>query len=57
MISLTHTQLLIDGRWTDSASGRVLSVINPATGLPVGTLPLRALLLTTDPSQTFTEMR
>lgn len=34
--SLTHTQLLIDGRWTDSTSGRRLDVINPATGTQVG---------------------
>ncbi|MDN8617366.1 NAD-dependent succinate-semialdehyde dehydrogenase [Variovorax ginsengisoli] len=36
--SLTHTQLLIDGRWTDSASGRRLDVVNPATGLVIGTV-------------------
>ena len=36
--SLTHTQLLIDGRWTDSASGRRIDVVNPATGAVVGTV-------------------
>ena len=36
--SLTHTQLLIDGRWTDSASGRRVDVVNPATGAVVGTV-------------------
>ncbi|RYE41511.1 MAG: NAD-dependent succinate-semialdehyde dehydrogenase [Hyphomicrobiales bacterium] len=35
---LTHTQLLIDGRWTDSASGRRIDVVNPATGAVVGTV-------------------
>lgn len=38
MNSLTHTQLLIDGRWTDSRSGRTLKVLNPATGDQVGTV-------------------
>jgi succinate-semialdehyde dehydrogenase/glutarate-semialdehyde dehydrogenase len=38
MTSLTHTQLLIDGRWTDGASGRTLNVVNPATGVLVGTV-------------------
>ncbi|MDQ8031431.1 MAG: NAD-dependent succinate-semialdehyde dehydrogenase [Bordetella sp.] len=33
-----HTQLLIDGRWCDSASGRRLDVRNPATGALVGTV-------------------
>ena len=36
--SLTHTQLLVDGRWTDGASGRRRDVINPATGAVVGTV-------------------
>ena len=36
--SLTHTQLLIDGRWTDSASGRRIDVVNPATGAVIGTV-------------------
>ncbi|SFQ05087.1 NAD-dependent succinate-semialdehyde dehydrogenase [Variovorax sp. 770b2] len=36
--SLTHTQLLIDGRWTDGASGRRRDVVNPATGAVVGTV-------------------
>ena len=36
--SLTHTQLLIDGRWTDRASGRRVDVVNPATGAVVGTV-------------------
>lgn len=36
--SLTHTELLIDGRWTGSASGRRLDVINPSTGTVVGTV-------------------
>lgn len=36
--SLTHTQLLVNGRWTESSSGRRLDVLNPATGAQVGTV-------------------
>ncbi len=31
-----NTQLFIDGRWQDAASGRTLPVFNPATGLEIG---------------------
>lgn len=31
-----NTQLFLDGRWCDSADGRTLPVINPATGLEIG---------------------
>ncbi len=31
-------QLLIDGQWCDSASGRTLPVVNPATGETIGTV-------------------
>src|SRR3954452_3334248 len=30
------TSLFIDGAWADSASGKTLPVLNPATGEPVG---------------------
>ncbi len=30
------TRLLIDNEWVDSASGRTLDVLNPATGTPIG---------------------
>src|SRR3954471_5665709 len=30
------TRLFIDGAWTDSASGKTLPVLNPASGEPVG---------------------
>ena len=33
-----HTQLFINGRWTDSSSGEVLKVLNPATSEVIGTL-------------------
>ena len=31
-----NTQLLIDNQWCDSASGKTLAVVNPATGLEIG---------------------
>jgi len=31
-------QLLIDGKWCDAASGKTLSVVNPATGETIGTV-------------------
>lgn len=34
----THTQLFINGLWTDSSSGATLPVLNPATGGAVGTV-------------------
>jgi succinate-semialdehyde dehydrogenase / glutarate-semialdehyde dehydrogenase len=33
-----NTQLLINGEWCDSASGKVLDVSNPATGNKIGTV-------------------
>jgi len=33
----THTQLYINGNWTDSVSGATLPVVNPATGEAFGT--------------------
>jgi succinate-semialdehyde dehydrogenase/glutarate-semialdehyde dehydrogenase len=35
-MSYTNTQLFIDGQWQDSADGRTLAVINPATGQEIG---------------------
>ena len=32
-------KMFIDGRWTDSSDGAVSSVINPATGVCVDTVP------------------
>lgn len=32
-------KLFIDGSWCDGASGKVETVLNPATGLPIGTVP------------------
>jgi len=34
----SHTQLFIDGAWTDSEAGRTLPVVNPATGAESGTV-------------------
>ncbi|OUM03545.1 NAD-dependent succinate-semialdehyde dehydrogenase [Variovorax sp. JS1663] len=34
--SYVDTRLLINGEWTDAASGKTLDVINPATGQPIG---------------------
>ena len=34
----THTQLFINGAWCDSAAGKTLDVLNPATGETIGTL-------------------
>jgi succinate-semialdehyde dehydrogenase/glutarate-semialdehyde dehydrogenase len=34
--SYPDTQLLIDNRWVDAASGKVLHVLNPATGARIG---------------------
>ena len=33
-----NVSLLIDGAWTPAASGRTLTVLNPATGEPLGTI-------------------
>ena len=33
-----HTQLFINGIWCDSAAGKTLDVLNPATGQSIGTL-------------------
>jgi acyl-CoA reductase-like NAD-dependent aldehyde dehydrogenase len=35
-----ETQVYIDGRWQDAATTEVFESINPATGLPVSSLPL-----------------
>jgi len=35
-MTYSNTQLLIGGRWRDSASGRTLAVLNPATGAEIG---------------------
>ncbi len=35
-MSYTNTQLFIDNQWQDSADGRTLAVINPATGQEIG---------------------
>ncbi|RWE34409.1 MAG: aldehyde dehydrogenase family protein [Mesorhizobium sp.] len=35
-----HRQMLIDGEWRDSVSGRTLETRNPATGAVIGTVPL-----------------
>ena len=34
----SHTQLFINGAWTDSQSGATLSVLNPATAEEIGTV-------------------
>src|ERR1700689_4275756 len=34
----SHTQLFINGSWTDSQSGAALSVLNPATAEEIGTV-------------------
>ncbi|WP_077000616.1 NAD-dependent succinate-semialdehyde dehydrogenase [Variovorax sp. KK3] len=34
--SYVDTRLLINGEWSDAASGKTLDVINPATGKPIG---------------------
>jgi acyl-CoA reductase-like NAD-dependent aldehyde dehydrogenase len=31
----SHTQLFIDGAWTDSIAGKTIPVLNPAAGEPV----------------------
>jgi succinate-semialdehyde dehydrogenase/glutarate-semialdehyde dehydrogenase len=36
--AVSHTQLFINGVWTDSASGRTLPVLNPATAEIIGTV-------------------
>ncbi|MBY0265951.1 MAG: NADP-dependent succinate-semialdehyde dehydrogenase [Burkholderiales bacterium] len=38
-MSLFRQQCYIDGTWVDADDKATLSVINPATGLPVGTVP------------------
>jgi len=38
-MSLFRQQCYIDGAWVDADDKATLSVINPATGLPVGTVP------------------
>ncbi len=35
---MTHTQLFINGAWTDSLTGATLDVLNPATGQAIGTV-------------------
>ena len=37
--SLFRQACLVNGRWIEAASGATLTVINPATGAPVGTVP------------------
>ena len=32
----TNTRLLIQGEWSDAASGKTIAVLNPATGEPIG---------------------
>jgi succinate-semialdehyde dehydrogenase/glutarate-semialdehyde dehydrogenase len=32
----TDTRLLINGEWSDAASGKTIDVLNPATGKPIG---------------------
>src|SRR5947209_7465107 len=34
----SHTQLFINGNWTDSSSGATLTVLNPATAEAIGTV-------------------
>lgn len=34
----SHTQLFINGAWTDSVTGETLPVLNPATAEPIGTV-------------------
>jgi succinate-semialdehyde dehydrogenase/glutarate-semialdehyde dehydrogenase len=34
----SHTQLFINGSWTDSIAGKTIPVLNPATGEPAGTV-------------------
>jgi succinate-semialdehyde dehydrogenase / glutarate-semialdehyde dehydrogenase len=34
----SHTQLFINGAWTDSRAGDTLTVLNPATGAAIGTV-------------------
>lgn len=34
-----HLQMVIDGRWVDSQSGKTFEAINPATGQVIATLP------------------
>jgi succinate-semialdehyde dehydrogenase/glutarate-semialdehyde dehydrogenase len=36
---LFRQKAFVDGSWVDADSGNVISVINPATGFPVGTIP------------------
>jgi succinate-semialdehyde dehydrogenase/glutarate-semialdehyde dehydrogenase len=38
--ALLRTQCHIDGRWTDADSGATATILNPATGKPVGTVPV-----------------
>jgi succinate-semialdehyde dehydrogenase/glutarate-semialdehyde dehydrogenase len=35
---MSHTQLFINGAWTDSLTGDTLTVLNPATGEAIGTV-------------------
>lgn len=35
-VSYLNTQLLINGEWCDSLSGKTIDVVNPATGLVIG---------------------
>jgi succinate-semialdehyde dehydrogenase/glutarate-semialdehyde dehydrogenase len=37
--SLVRQQCYLDGRWTDAASGATVPVVNPATGVALGTVP------------------
>lgn len=36
--ALTHIQRLIDGPWTERATGRRIDAVNPATGAHIGTV-------------------
>jgi succinate-semialdehyde dehydrogenase/glutarate-semialdehyde dehydrogenase len=38
--ALLRSQCYIDGRWTDADSGATATILNPATGVPVGTVPV-----------------
>src|SRR5262245_40913019 len=39
MISPIDHQMYIDGAWAASASGARLTIVSPATGKPIGTIP------------------
>lgn len=38
--NLLRQQGFIDGRWRDAADGRRITILNPANGVPVGTVPV-----------------